>query len=308
MLPQNNEVRFEVTTKCNYHCVMCPRDELVRKKETMSFDEFKFYLDKIRAETNQYDTVTFSGFGEALLDPTLLEKMTYARSFNYRVLLLTTGSMMTIEKFKKMDEIGVESVRFSLHGNSVEAYTKTHETNERFFYKVTQLVRDISRLKRTTKIILTYVETKHNQGDVESWIQEWKDRVDLIEAWKPHNWVDGRQYRETTDADQMKSCGRPERGPLQIQVDGTINMCCFDFNGQLLLGDLKKYSLKEIFQDKPFQKILKCHTDGNYEGSNLICGSCDQRNKHKNDIMIYNSRFSIPERVHQVSSTYAKLR
>lgn len=307
MIPQSSEVRFEVTTKCNYHCVMCPRDELVRKKETMAFEEFKFYLDKIRSETNQYDTVTFSGFGEALLDPTLIDKMAYARKFNYKVLLLTTGSLLTVEKFKKMDELGVESVRFSLHGNSVEAYTKTHQTSEKFFHKVTNLVRDISRLKRKTKIILTYVETEYNRGDVESWILEWKDKVDLIEAWRPHNWVDGRSYRDTQEIKQVKTCGRPEKGPLQIQVDGTINMCCFDFNGQLLLGDLKTQSLKEIFEDGPFQKIFAYHKTGDFKGSHLICENCDQRNGDKSAIMIYNSRFNISERVQQVSTTYLKL-
>ena len=68
---------------------------------------------------------------------------------------------------------------------------------------------------------------------MQGWIDEWKDKVELIEAWRPHNWVDGRSYRDTREVKQIKTCGRPEKGPLQIQVDGTINMCCFDFNKDL---------------------------------------------------------------------------
>ena len=307
MVPQNNELRFEVTTKCNYHCVMCPRDELVRKKETMSFDSFKFYLDRITSETSQFEIVSFVGFGEPLLDSTLLEKMAYARKLNYRVLLLTTASVLTMEKFKEMNEIGVESIRVSLHGNSVDGYAKTHAPSSiNFFEKVKDLITDIGSLKRNTKIILTYVVTEHNKKDIESWVCYWKDKVDLIEVWKPHNWVDGRIYRKT-EVEKSKSCGRPEKGPIQIQVDGTINMCCFDFNGQLLLGDLNKQSLKEIFNAKPFQKILGCHQIGDFKGSKLICENCDQRVNDKSDIMIYNSKFDISERILQLSTSYKPL-
>jgi len=211
------------------------------------------------------------------------------------------------EKFKEMNEIGVESIRVSLHGNSVDGYTKTHAPSSiNFFEKVKDLITDIGSLKRNTKIILTYVVTEHNKKDIESWVCYWKDKVDLIEVWKPHNWVDGRIYRKT-EVEKSKSCGRPEKGPIQIQVDGTINMCCFDFNGQLLLGDLNKQSLKEIFNAKPFQKILGCHQAGDFKGSKLICENCDQRVNDKSDIMIYNSKFDISERIIQLSTSYNPL-
>jgi len=81
-------------------------------------------------------------------------------------------------------------------------------------------------------------------------------------------------------------------------------MCCFDFDGKLLLGDLKKQSLKEIFASPAYEKIVSCHATGDYKGSELICEKCDQRNKDKSDVMIYNSKFDIDERVHKVSTTY----
>ena len=127
-----------------------------------------------------------------------------------------------------------------------------------------------------------------------------------MEVWKPHNWVDGKDYRKVQN-ERLKTCGRPFKGPLQVQIDGTVNMCCFDYNGQLLLGDLNKQNLREIFSSEMFKKIVKCHETGNFEGSGLICENCDQRNKVKTDVMIYNSKFDVKERVGKVSTTYSDL-
>ena len=84
-------------------------------------------------------------------------------------------------------------------------------------------------------------------------------------------------------------------------------MCCFDFDGKLLLGDLKTQTLKEIFESSMFQKIKKHHTSGDYKGSGLICEYCDQRNSDKSDVMLYNSKYDIGERVKKVSTTYSDI-
>ncbi|GAJ05463.1 unnamed protein product, partial [marine sediment metagenome] len=44
-----------------------------------------------------------------------------------------------------------------------------------------------------------------------------------------------------------------------------------------------------------------------FEASGLICESCDQRNKDKSDVMIYDSKFDIEQRVKMTSTTYTKV-
>lgn len=305
MIPESNELRLEVTTKCNYNCIICPREKLTRKKETMSFELFRYIFDKINSETSQYDTLTFPGLGEPLLDETLDDKITYAKKHGYTVLMLTNGSLLTPERFKRLEDIGLDSVRVSIYGDSPESYNAIHGTkNTDLFQKVKKNLTEISRIKNKTSLLITYnVVDGYNDSELESWIEYWKDKVDLLEVWRPHNWVDGRVYRVIQE-EKLKTCGRPWNTPLQIQVDGTVNMCCFDFDGKLLLGDLKTQTLKEIFESSMFKKILKHHTTGRFGGSRLICENCDQRNLNKSEVMIYNSRYNINERVKQVSTTY----
>lgn len=307
-IPQSNEIRFEVTTRCNYNCIVCPREKLTRKLETMSFALFKFLLDKVMKETSQYRIITFPGMGEPLLDKDLDKKIRYAKNNKFKVLILTNGSLLDLKKFQELEKLGVDSIRVSLYGNSERSYNSVHGLNRGgLFAKIKRRLTNIAKNKKTTKLLLTYnVINDVNEADMNSWVGYWQDKADMIEVWRPHNWVDGRSYRKVQNK-LLNSCGRPWRTPLQVQVDGTINMCCFDFNGKLTLGDLKTQSLKEVFQSSIFRKILRCHSTGDFKNSGLVCRNCDQRNSDKSSVMIYNSQFDISERVKMVSTTYEKV-
>lgn len=308
MIPKSNDMRFEVTTRCNYNCVICPRDKLTRNIETMSFELFRGILDKIMEETDQYRTLSFPGLGEPLLDKTLDRKIEYAKRNKLDILILTNGSLLSVDRFKKLEDLGVTSLRISFYGNNPIAYSKVHGLNNKeIFNKVRDNLSKISKIKKYTKLLFTFnVVDGINEECVNGWIEYWKDKAELIEVWRPHNWVDGKDYRKVQKK-LLHTCGRPFNGPLQIQADGTVNMCCFDFNGKLTMGDLKKETLEAIFNSPLYRKMGECHTTGKFKGSGLICEKCDQRNAVKSDAMVFNSKFDIEERLKMTSTTYSKV-
>lgn len=310
MIPRNNDMRIEVSTRCNYNCVICPHDKLTRKKETMSVELFKELFDKVFKETDQYTTLTFPGMGEPLLDETLDEKIKYVKKHSpgMEVLILTNGYLLKPERFKTLEVLGVASIRVSLYGHDAETYSRVHGiSNKEAFHTVKQNLIKICRIKDKTNLLLTFnVIEGLNNNMLEEWIGFWKQKADLVEVWRPHNWADWKKYRKVQKI-KLKSCARPFNGPLQVQVDGTVNMCCFDFDGKLTIGDLKRESLKEIFSSALYEKIKKCHNCGDYERSSLICENCDQRNSTKSDVMVYNSKFDVNERVKMLSTTYNKV-
>ena len=309
-IPTNNDMRFEVSTHCNYKCIICPHHKLIREKEIMSLETFQSIFDKINAETSQYTNITFPGMGEPTLDKSFIDKLKYVRAKqpNMTITFITNASLLTVERWAQYEDLGVNSVRVSFYGNDAESYSHVMGIpNKNMFEKVKNTLLEICRVKKKTKLLLTMnVISKDYNVVPQEWIDFWKDKVDLLEVWAPHNWVDAVHFRKL-QVDKMNSCGRPFDGPLQVQVDGTVNMCCFDYDGYLTMGDLKTQSLKEIFSSPLFKKIVRAHTTGNFKGSGLICENCDQRNKDKSDVMIYNSKFNIEERVKQISTTYSRV-
>jgi len=249
-IPTNSDMRFEVSTYCNYKCIICPHHKLIRNNEIMSLDVFKYLFDKINSETDQYTTLTFPGMGEPTLDNTLFEKIAYSKSKkpDLEITFITNASLLTVEKWKQLEDLGVTSARISFYGNDPESYAKVMGIdNKDMFKRVCDNLEEISKIKDKTALLLTMNVIDDGYDIVpEEWIKYWEERADLIEVWAPHNWVDSVKFRKLQEK-QMKTCGRPFEGPLQVQVDGTVNMCCFDYDGHLTLGDLKTQSLKEIF-------------------------------------------------------------
>ena len=119
MIPTSNEMRIEISTKCNYNCIICSRESLTRAHQIMPTEMFEYYVKKIKTETDQYDTFTFSGFGEPLLDREFLRKAEIAKRAGFsNLLLLTNGSLLTVDLFKQLDSLGFFSIRISFYGRN----------------------------------------------------------------------------------------------------------------------------------------------------------------------------------------------
>ena len=300
-MTNTNEVRIETCTLCNYKCMFCPYSTTFnRKKEVMSLELFMYLLSKIKDEAPQITDCTISGFGEATLDDTLLEKIKYAKSKEMNVHFLTNGSLLDNELIDNLLELEIDSFRISLHAIEGNTYSLiTGQTK----YNIEQILESIKYIikKSSNKIIITSDIINENREEIKNIISSF-DKKAILEIWEPHNWTDWGKYREGKIIKQ--TCGRPFNGPIQVQVNGTINMCCFDYNGKLLLGDFKIQTLEEIFNSEPYLTIKKHHEKGTIEKSRLLCKTCDQLIDAGKDILIYNNKFSIAERLGKTSTNY----
>ncbi len=305
MLPSTNEVRIENCTLCNYHCLMCPRESFKRKKEYMNLDLFKLIIKKILKSPLKIDLITLSGFGEFSLDPTWKEKINIIKEHFKNIHIVTNLSNLSINNINFLLD-NITTLRVSLYGIDQKTYQKIHNSPK--LIKLKDIEEKINYFndnkEKHQTLILNYIEIEENKHQTQKWIKKWKHKVDLIEVWKPHNWTDGKKYRKIKE--KNITCGRPFNSPIQIQVDGTINICCFDYNGVLTIGDLKNNSIKQIYNDNLMKKIQYYHTSNLTDKINL-CKKCDQRSIEKKENVIYNSKFSARNRVILTSTNYNEL-
>ena len=294
MIPDTNEVRIETSTSCNAGCVFCPHptEDFTRKREVMSLSDYVFYLDKCLSELgDQIQETTFSGFGEIFVDKNVEEKIAYASSCDLAVHVLSNGSMLTPSRADKLFNAGVKDIRISLHTSNPDSYGKImNYKSSKFTYESTirNLNYVINNKPDDVDVIITADIVKENKNDVDKLVEDFGDKCSL-EIWKPHNWVYGKEYRDTSSENVLDSCGRPFNGPIQIQIDGDVIMCCFDFDNKLVLGNFRNQTLKEIFSGPVFSKLYNHHKEGTCQQSEFICSSCDQL-KDKGEVVIYNNR------------------
>lgn len=59
-----------------------------------------------------------------------------------------------------------------------------------------------------------------------------------------------------------------------VLVDGSVVPCCLDYNGKIVLGNISKQKLSEIYNSPQYKKFLSMHMKG--KGHELdLCKDCD---------------------------------
>lgn len=294
----NKEIRIETTTLCNSNCTICPRDKFKRKLMTM--DNEHYYELLIQAVELGAETVSIFGFGEPLMDKDICAKVIAANNLGLKTFITTNASLMTSPKAWLLIDAGLDHIRFSVHG-IYDNYDKVHrglkftevQKNIFNFLKMNE-VRNGNRCKTDVSIIPMHGEP------LDALIAYWHGKVDDIEVWKPHNWATGRNYRENKR--KLKTCGRPFSGPVQIQADGKMIVCCFDTQGELEVGDTHKNTIEEILKGDRFNEIRRKHETGDMTG--LICETCCQLNIEEESPLLYSS---IDNNINKTSSTKFQL-
>lgn len=293
-----SEARIETSTLCNHRCIFCTHPQLQRKKEVMSFDLFKHIVSEVQKQPS-ITQITLSGFGEAFSDKDILKKVEYVSNLGYDINILTNGTLLSENKIDSLFEFNIKNFRISIHSSSAKEFARITGTNEKNYNKLLNICKYISTKNNNVNFTVTAV-VDGNENEVGEIINTFQPYTDNLDIWKPHNWSVALSYRSGIAA--KLSCGRPLRGPLQVQVDGTVNMCCFDYDGHLTIGDLKTQSIDEIFQSDGYRKILHHHTVGDYANSGLICENCDQRIEY--DGLIYSTKKG---RTNMFSSSYERM-
>ncbi len=291
----NKEVRIETTNLCNAHCVMCPREKLSREQGVMEMDLFKRIIDEVM--NYGITNIFLGGYGESMMDPFFIERVRYVKKFGLFCNFICNGSLLDEEKARGLIDAGLDEIRFSVYGATAQTYSKIHRGLN--FEETAGNIRGLLALRessgnKTPKILVFYLLFEENTHELEKFKKEWINKADSIEIWRPHNFGDGRQYRPL-NGDKRRSCNRPQIGPIQIQWDGTIVPCCWDYDGKMVLGDMKTHTLEKILHNEKYQAIKKAHKANEFNDYPL-CSQCDQLVGHS-DALVFSNRHNLPTEI-----------
>lgn len=280
---RNPEIRFEVTNRCNANCIMCPREKMTRAQGILDMGLYRRVLDEAVSLGAKH--VGLENYGESLLDPYLFERAEYARSKGMTVFTVTNAALLDRDRRERVVEL-FNKVRISMYGMTESTYEKIHRGLD--FSEVRRnvelLFRERDSRKSPLRIEMYFLLMDENKGEMESFIERYAKLADAVSVWKPHNWGNGRNYRNMRPGPKV-SCGRPHSGPVQVQWDGLVVPCCFDYDSKIVLGDLNRNTLHEILDGEAYDNLRKAHSDGDFSGY-PFCDACDQLQKRR-DVLVY---------------------
>lgn len=287
---QHPEVRYEVTDNCNADCIMCPRDKHTRAHGVMDDAKYQASIDEV--VTLGAKRVVLTGFGEPLLDRNLWWKIAYAHQAGLKTYIITNGSALTEPRIRQLLDAGLDEIRISFYGMGAATYNAVMRGLD--YARTERNILGLLKLNELAggglTVMLSYLVLPENEADTQAFMEFWEPLVDFIEVWKPHNFGDGRDYRERTP--EKTTCGRPRNGPLQIQWDGTVIPCCYDYNNQIQLGNAFHQPVLEILEGAPYRALRAAHDVGDF-GKFPYCDQCDQLLEHS-EALVYTNRHNLP--------------
>jgi MoaA/NifB/PqqE/SkfB family radical SAM enzyme len=261
-------VQIESTNICNAKCVFCPRDDMHRKQGIMTLDLFRKVVDECVELGITH--VRMHNYGEAFIDKRLVEKVRYAKEKGIKeVGVISNGSLITENVARGMIDAGLDAINISVDASGKEVFEST-----RIGLKYDKVIANIERLvrlraetgKRRPKLILSFVR-QNNSADEQAFIEHWRGIADKVHITDLHNWAGTLN----TESDVNYPCYRPWL-TFTVLWDGRVSLCCADFDGKTILGDLNTSSIHEIWNAEPYRNARRQHLES---GGPDICRSCD---------------------------------
>ena len=113
---------FAVTYRCNLSCAFCYLPSRKEVKRELSTRQAKGILDKLKSEA-KVPFVSFTG-GEPLIRKDLEILISHARKIGLKVNLISNGTLISVERAKKLLGAGLTSAQISLESPVAEVHNR----------------------------------------------------------------------------------------------------------------------------------------------------------------------------------------
>ena len=248
-LPLPTEIEISESGTCNRKCSFCPRS-------APSFEDIKEFIskdlvNKISAELSELDykgVVRFSGFVEPMLDKKIFDHIDTFKKFcpKSRIEMVTNGDPLNIDRLKKLFDNGLDKILISVYDGKEDVIKFQNMIDKLKLKKDQYIIRDRS------------LSEEYDFGITLS------NRAGMME---------NAEYKIAKTVSPLKNpCYIPSY-TLFFDYLGDVLMCPHDWGKKIILGNLKKEKLIDIwFKDKAI-KIRNILVNSNRNFS--PCNVCD---------------------------------
>jgi len=250
------QLTIEPNNICNLNCIMCPYKRMKRKKETIPMDLFNKAVNE--AKGLGCKDVHLTQYNEPFTDKYLFERIKYIREKGMTSSMYSNGTLLDSKMRKKILENPPDLIRFSVDGAKKETFESIRVGAN--FEEVTSNVKKLVRERnaqggKLPKIEVFFTILDKNKKEGKRFLKDWKGKADFAALYP----ADSRESKNFVGFDFKKFKPYPCFNVKEVLIlsNGKVSICCVDIDGDVILGDLKKQSLKEIINSKKVQEVWK---------------------------------------------------
>ena len=278
--PKNNllndfpiHLDIEATSACNFLCTMCPRTEMMEKKTFWKVENFdmKSYENIITTGVPLgLKSVKFQYLGEPLVNKHLVKMIKFAKKAGVEdVMFNTNASLLDEKKSREIILSGVDKIFFSFDSPYREEFNKIRVKgdydlvlkNIKNFMKVKKELKSDTPITRVQMVLM-----KDNQREWEDFQKLFSNLVDTIAY---IDYLDHGIQNKHKEKGVVKIGSRKKKfccpqlwQRMFVHPDGVVTPCCLDSSREMVMGNIKENSIKDIWKNELYQDMRKKHMNG----------------------------------------------
>jgi sulfatase maturation enzyme AslB (radical SAM superfamily) len=272
---------IEINRNCNIDCVMCNTSMSTRPSFNMELDLFEHAVKYAKSEGRGYTAL--HTIGEPLMNKNLPDYFAIARKNGVDIRLSSNALILHkhIDFLIENADILTE-IRFSIDGASRETYEKIRCGGkwERLIANMEEFREKTQATKPFRQVRISSIVSMDVQHEMGHHLQFWSRYVpmemielNLVSGLSPNNSYFLTQSILKKHIMPWPPCYMLFGSALHILNDGRVTACCRDYNGDLVYGNIKDNTPKELLNCDNVLELRRQHLE-NRIPKNSLCASC----------------------------------
>jgi len=280
-------IDVELTSSCNFKCLMCPTGNKSLKRKA-TFMKSKVW-NRIIGQCLQQDTaIRLIGWGEPLLHPQVIYFIKDAAHAGLLVHVNTNASHINLGTAAPLVQAGLASIKFSFQGVDKKSYAEMRQID--FFDGMLDAIKIMRRARGSARLPYMAASTSITY-ETEEQVEEFRDKlaplVDHLGIGRTiFDFMDLSAVRLKPDQIALLTrlkelCTDEKKHPdpcpevfdkLSIHADGSVVVCCNDYDGVTDLGNVLDRPIAEIWHHPQMEGYRERLARKEYTGP--LCSVC----------------------------------
>lgn len=286
---------IETTNICNMRCIMCARtSKMTREPQTLDMDTYKRVVDQLepfsqsllgewdnflekeygilKTDMNESHfflhaigkSIVMHGFGAPLLDKNIAERIKMLTDRGIQSYFSCNPVNINVDKMIELFEKGLDYLKFSIESVDNKRQKEVRGDFSDFaknYKKIVKLLDEKKKHNYKTTIVITMLDLK--APDQKEQFEKLRKAFEGRDVYIFFKSVDNQWYRNTNYQNKSVHWSEFCQAPwstLSVQANGEVSACgAEDYNNELIMGDVKRESLYDIWNNRKFQKFREDH-------------------------------------------------
>ncbi len=252
----------------------------------MKFEIFQKVVDDLGEFDRPIKVLRMYKDGEPFLNKRLADMVAYARRAKYIESIDTTtnGTFLSPERVAPVLEAGIDKIHISVDGMTEETYQRF--TGFKFdFRKFVENVKWLYANKGRCEVVIKIPSELVTEAERRQFFDTFGDYCDriFVENFAPC-WpeFDVEKYTgvKITKGIYQQEVSATDTCPYifysySVNSDGQVSSCFLDWGRKLVIGDVRRQSMKQIWKSERMNALRLQHLQGRRQ-ENSVCGNCGQ--------------------------------